>query len=339
MKDKIIAVLKILLPLGVGVFLVWAFYDALCEDQKEELFDAFSNANYMWVLLSLIFGFMSHLSRAIRWKYSLEPMGYTPKLSLLYHSLMVGYLVNYLFPRAGEASRAGVLKKYGNVPFEKGFGTIIAERAIDLVMLGIIVLITLGLQMDKMDLFSNAIDGFGSTESCSSIDIFGLMGKIITYGILLGFAAAVIGFVASKKIRAKLLELAKGVWQGITAILKSKNKLPFIGHSIFIWMMYILFFSVCFPAFDQTGDLGIDAMMGGFIAGTIGIVLVQGGIGVYPAFVALILSIYMGAEGTIHPTALALGWIIWSSQTLMMILLGLISLFAVSRMTEIKADE
>jgi len=76
MKTKIISALKIILPLGFGVFFIWLFYDALCEDQKKDLFSAFGKANYWWVSLALVFSFLSHISRAVRWKYLLEPMGF-----------------------------------------------------------------------------------------------------------------------------------------------------------------------------------------------------------------------------------------------------------------------
>src|SRR5690606_33918179 len=107
---------------------------------------------------------------------------------------------------------------------------------------------------------------------------------------------------------------------------RTKYKLHFIGHTLFIWIMYILMFSVCFYSVEETSMLGPDAMLAGFVAGTFGIVLVQGGIGVYPALVGLIVSVYLDPTASgILPEALALGWIIWTSQTILMITLGLIS--------------
>ena len=119
----------------------------------------------------------------------------------------------------------------------------------------------------------------------------------------------------------------------MTSIFKSKYKGPFILHTLLIWLCYVLFFAVCFPALDTTADIGIDGMLAGFIAGSLGIVLVQGGIGVYPAFVGLILTTFIDGEYGlgIHPQGLALGWLIWTCQTLMMIVLGLISLIYVGR--------
>ena len=196
MKSKIISALKIILPLGFGIFLIWLFYDALCEQEKKDLFSAIGKANYSWVLLALVFSFLSHASRALRWKYLLDPMGYKIKFWNAYHALMIGYIVNIVFPRAGEASRAGVLSKTEKVPFQKGFGTILAERAVDVFMLGVVILIALGMQYNKLDAFQAKLNSFNSGEAgCGNSMIFSILGKVVTYGILLGFAAVVILFV------------------------------------------------------------------------------------------------------------------------------------------------
>jgi len=329
MKAKLFAILKIILPLSFGVFLIWLFYDALCDDQKQDLFVAFTKANYWWVALALVFSFISHVSRAYRWRYLLDPLGHKVSFWNAYHALMIGYIVNLILPRAGEASRAGILSRTEKVPFQKGFGTILAERAVDVVMLGIVGLIMLTLQLDKIDLFRAKIDAFNAPgQSCGNTAIFSALGAIVKWGIVLGFVGGVLLFVFHKGFRSKISSFIKGLFEGVFAIFKTKSKLPFIGHTLLIWVMYILMFSVCFYALETTSVLGIDAMLAGFVAGTIGIVLVQGGIGVYPAFVGLILTTYMAPEdyAGILPDALALGWIIWTSQTVLMIILGLISL-------------
>jgi len=334
LKVKIINFLKLSIPIAFGIGLIWLFYDALSEHQKIELFKAFSEANYFWVVLSLVFGWFSHLSRSQRQKYLLKPMGYTVSFWNAYHALMIGYLVNLAFPRAGEASRAGMLLKTEGVPFEKGFGTIIAERAFDVLMLGIIAMIAITLQFDKLDLFiaakKNFINGNGSN---GNLMVFSILGEIVKWGIILGVIGGVVLFIFKKELRQKIINLVKGVFEGVFAIFKSKDKLPFIGHTIFIWTMYIIMFSICFLALDSTANLGIDAMLAGFIAGTLGMIVVQGGIGVYPAFVGVIVTIYMVNTGddAVLPEALALGWIIWTSQTLMMVVLGLVSLVINSR--------
>jgi len=342
MKDKLFAVLKLILPLAFGLFLIWLFYDALCEKEKEDLFMAFRKADYFWVGISLIFGFASHLSRAYRWKYMLAPMGYNVKFWNSYHAVMISNFVNLAFPRAGEISRAAIFAKTEKVPFQKGFGTILAERAIDVGMLGIVFVITLAMQLDKFDLFKNKLESFSSGEgSCGNLFVFNLFAKIVTYGILLAIVGVVVIYIFRKKFRERIRHFLKGIFEGVIAIFKMKKKLKYIGHTFFIWAMYICMFSICFYSLESTAKLGLEAMLPGFIAGTVGIILVQGGIGVYPAAVGLIITVYMDQTGVmnIHPEALALGWIIWTSQTGMMIILGLISMALNGKNVTFDADE
>lgn len=329
MKSKIINALKIIIPLAFGLFLIWLFYDALCENQKKELFAAFYKADYFWVGISLIFGFASHLSRAYRWKYMLAPMGYNVKFWNSYHAVMISNFVNLAFPRAGEISRAAIIAKTEKIPFQKGFGTILAERAIDVAMLGVIFLITIGMQFDKFELFKNKLQNFNNgDESCGNSVVFSIFGQIVLYSLVLGFIAVVLIYIFRKKFRQKIRLFIKETFEGVWVIFKMKKNFKYFMHTVFIWVMYICMFSICFYSIDSTSNLGLEAMLPGFIAGTVGIILVQGGIGVYPAAVGLIITVYMDATGmvSIHPEALALGWIIWTSQTGMMIVLGLISM-------------
>lgn len=328
MKNKIIKIIKLAVPILFGFGLIWLFYDALCDDQKLDLFKAFSEADYIWVVLSLVIAWLSHASRAYRQRYLLRPLGYKVSFWNSYHALMIGYLVNLAFPRAGEASRAGVLLKTEKIPFEKTFGTIVAERVFDLVMLGVVTLIAISLQYDKLDLFVQAKNDFASGDiGCGDTLVFTILGSIIKWGIILGFIVGVVLFILKKSIRQKIIELVKGIFEGVFSIFKSKDKLPFLGHTLFIWLMYVGMFSICFYSLESTANLGIDAMLAGFVAGTLGMIVVQGGIGVYPAFVGIIISIYLPLNDTlIAPQALALGWIMWSSQTILMIILGLVSM-------------
>ena len=130
-------------------------------------------------------------------------------------------------------------------------------------------------------------------------------------------------------IRAKVKEMAKGFWEGIIMVARTPKKGAFIFHTLVIWTCYILMFWVCFYALPETADIPISGILAGFVAGSVGIVLVQGGIGAYPLLVGLIVSVYMpGAEdgSPIGANAQALGYIIWVSQTIMIIVLGSLSL-------------
>ena len=150
MKKTLLNILKIIIPLGIGVYLTWFFISNMSNEELDSLKEAFVKADYIYLFYGLIIMLLSHMSRAYRWKYMLEPLGHKPSFWKMYHSVMIGYLLNLTIPRSGEVARAGYYAKFQkNAKFDKVFGTIIVERIIDVVMLGLVLGITLYLQKDR----------------------------------------------------------------------------------------------------------------------------------------------------------------------------------------------
>jgi hypothetical protein len=130
-------------------------------------------------------------------------------------------------------------------------------------------------------------------------------------------------------LRARFMDLVRGFGQGLQAVFRTQRKGAFVLHTLLIWACYVGMFALGFLAIPGMEAVPMSGILAGFVAGTIGIGLVQGGIGVYPQFVAMIVSVYLAAPaggGLIRPDALALGWLLWVAQTLMMIVLGGVSL-------------
>ncbi len=278
-----------------------------------------------WLLFSLVLGLMSHMMRAHRWKYLLEPLGHQTKFSNRYHATMVGYVINMIIPRAGEASRAGVLGKTDQISFSKAFGTIIAERVIDLVMLALIGFITVALSLEDFELLYKQLLA-GQSDS----------GGNSTLNVLLGAAMVAIFVIfllyKNDKFRSRILAFLQDLKAGLFSILKGKNAGKFVIFSVLIWLFYVLYFGICFLALDETKETSAQGILMSFIAGTIGVMLTNGGVGVYPLFVGTVITFYVfpNHEG-IHNSALALATMIWITQTLFLVLLGLVSLLYVSR--------
>ncbi len=334
MKKAVVNGLKVLIPLALGVWLVIYFYRQLDEQQRQDLFLAFRQANWWWLGVSMFLGWCSHLSRAWRWRYLLGHMGYHVDYWNSYNSTMTGYFMNMLLPRAGEASRAVMLYRAEGVPFDKGFGTIMAERTVDMLILLSIAAITVLLQIDKLHLFEERITRYRSSQTIAE----GTTPEMPWIWIAAGAVVVVllISWVIFTRplLRARILKAAYGFFEGLRSVLRTKDKVAFIGHTVLIWALYLAMFWVGFFALPSTMDVPFAGVMAGFIAGSVGIVLVQGGIGAYPAFVALIVSIYMAPPeggGHLRPDALAMGWLLWFAQTIMVILLGGISLLLISR--------
>ena len=291
----------------LGVFLVWY---SLSRISIEELIEYFKKADYTWVFLGLFLGFLSHLSRAYRWRFQLEPLGYKIKFGNSIMAVFATYLINYTIPRAGEVARASILTNYEGVPFEKGFGTIVAERIADmLVMLGIII-ITLFLEFDF-------IYGF-------LIEKFDPKKLLIVAILVIVIIVFVLRFIKKgrSKLALKIKKFVNGLVEGAMSIFKMKKKWAFIFHTLFIWGMYLLMFYVTSFSLEQTSSIPFAAILIGFIAASFSIAATNGGIGSYPEAIVLAFLLFNIPE---DPSR-AFGWIMWTSQTLMVILFGGLSL-------------
>ena len=295
-------ILKIILPLVLGGFLVWYSISGI---SLEVLGKYFKEAKYGWIALGLFFGILSHLSRAYRWKFMLEPLGFRPKYTNSVLAVLVGYLVNLALPRAGEVSRALVLTNYEDVPFEKGFGTIVAERIADLIMMLSIIVITLFVQFDFI--YELLTKNFNPTKI-----IIGLAVVILGFYILTSFVKK-----AKSGFLLKIKTFVSGLVEGVTSIFKMKNKWAFIFHTVFIWIMYVAMFWATIPAIEGL-HIPFGGILIGFIAGGFSIAATNGGIGLYPIAVAGALALF---DIPTEP-ATAFGWIMWTAQTAMIIVFG-----------------
>ena len=291
----------------MGVVLVWY---SLSKISIEELFEYFKKANYGWVVLGLFFGLLSHISRAYRWKFMIEPLGYKLRFPNSLMAVFAAYLVNYTIPRAGEITRATLITNYEGVPFEKGFGTIVAERAADMVMLLFIIGVTFFLQFEFIyNFFLNKI---------SATKIAMILGVMILF---LGFGYVFIK-KSNSKIAVKFKSFIEGLLEGVMVVFRMKKKWAFIFHTVFIWVMYVLMFYITTFAVAELSDISFGAILVGFIVGSFSIAATNGGIGSYPEAVVIAFLLFNLPE---DPSR-AFGWIMWASQTLMIIILGGISL-------------
>lgn len=325
MKSKTVKLLKILIPLLLGVYLVWYFFASMSEESLNYFYKAIREANYFWIVLALIISFSTYCLRAYRWKYTLEALGYTSSFWNRYHAMMIGYLVNMTIPRAGEASRAAMLYRSDGIPFSSSFGTIIAERAIDLLMLGLVSLISMSVGYDNfMEIFNQIQLKLSASTSSDN-------GKTIKYLIYAFFLVNLILLLVLMKykpsLRDKIISLIKGLIAGVFSIFKCKNPGAYILQTIGIWVLYIVYFALPFLSLEETNPFPLDGILLGFIVGALGISFTNGGIGTFPLLVAMVVEFYLSET---NPNALAvgnaLGMLIWVSQTVLLILMGLVSL-------------
>lgn len=325
MKKTLGSILRFSFFLGLGIFFIWLFMRNLTQAQKHEIYQSLRIANYYWILIAIVLGALSHLSRAMRWKILMEPLGYKPRTSNVFMAVMIGYLANLALPRLGEVSRCGVLTRYEKIPFNKSFGTVITERAIDMLMfvlLSLLMIFTLSGKLHsyiEQKIYTPLQQKFNLV---ADPDIYFIV-------ILAAFALAgiILFFIIQRKFRhtkifKKFYNLFTGFLEGIRSLTRIKRPFQFIMHSFLIWFLYLLMAYIVFFSLKETSNLGLDAGLAVLIFGSVGIMIVQGGIGIYPAIVAETLFIYAIPS----TTGYAMGWLIWASQTIMILLAGVISL-------------
>lgn len=309
---QFLKILKLVVPLGLAAYLMYiTFKDP---QDRANLVEAVGRANYVWVLISMCCAWLSHVLRSRRWKYLLEPMGYRTRFWTAYHAVMSGYLINMAIPRAGEVSRAGLFSGAEKIPFDKTFGSIAAERVVDLVILLGITAVTV---ISQYDIIWEAMRT--QWEARPENDGMALHWKgLIAAGILVILALIAIRMGLYAKIRGFVL----GLIEGLTSILRTPYKGQFFRDTALIWTLYLAMFAVMYQCLPESSSLGIGAVLAGFVFGSFAVVLTPGGTGAYHLAVALALG-YYGIENS---TGQALGLIIWGSQTLLLIVLGSLSL-------------
>ena len=315
--------LKSIIPISIGFACIYYSTTNLSQDDINSIIQSFANAKYSWVFFGVVLGGLSHVSRSYRWKYLLKPLGYN--ISFLNSVLAVfsGYLINYTIPRAGDVARGTIAYKYEGIPLEKGLGTIVAERAVDVLCISILIIIGLFI---NYELISEKL-----LDASSFINIKFLF----LAGIIL---ASILFFILRKQnntlpIISKLQEFFKGLYEGFMIIFKLENKWLFIFHSIFIWLMYVLMFLVTTKAIAELPDLSFSIILISFILASLTIMFTPGGIGAYPLAVQLSFSWF----GISSVSSLSFGWIMWTSQTLMIIIFGGLSLIILPFVNDKKA--
>ncbi|MGB1449045.1 MAG: lysylphosphatidylglycerol synthase transmembrane domain-containing protein [Flavobacteriaceae bacterium] len=311
-KINLRKVVKTLVPLFVGVLFIYLSVRNTTEEDRQTIYSSIKDAHYGYIFLSLLLGLLSHFSRAYRWNFMLNPLGYHPRLINNILAIFITYIANLGVPRSGEFFRATVLQTYENIPFEKSFGTIIAERTVDLLML----LLTIGIALTlEFDLIYSMLEG-------KAINPYSIIGVILISGIGLWVVVKQLK-KSSHPLAKKINDLLTGLAEGFLTIVRMEKKWAYLFHTLFIWAMYIAMFYIIKFSLPETQGLGFEALLIGFIVGALAISATNGGIGIYPFSVSLVLISY----GISKESSLAFGWIMWTAQTVMVILFGSLSFF------------
>jgi len=331
MKQKKGTVLQIIIFLGLAAILIYWQYSAMDAAQRTKMMEAMRGVRWIYAFPVLVVGFLSHYFRALRWKLLLRPLDIKPAIANVTFAVLIGYLVNALVPRLGEVAKCTVLAKYEKVPADKMVGTILAERAFDLVCLLVLFGISFITQYSIIrpyagDLYRAAF--------------FDTSGEFVWNRILLLIATLVVGiavfiFIYRKIKNTKAGGIIKSIGEGLRTVARIEQRGLFVLYTILIWGMYITMTILGFHALPGTENVPALAGLCIVAFGSIGMIVTPGGIGAYPPIVASILLLY----GISLPIGNAYGWVSWSAQTSVVLILGLASLILLPVYNRRKYDQ
>jgi glycosyltransferase 2 family protein len=318
MNKRLSTVLQYLFFLGLGFGLIWYSSKDLTDEQINELTQSFSQTRYLYILPVIASLLLSHYFRALRWRLLMNPLGYAPGRGNTYLVVLIGYFFNLLVPRLGEVMKCTMLAKYEKIPADKLVGTIVAERAVDLICLLLVAIIMLFTQFDLLG--ETALTGIkNAAEGAQPIKIILVIAAIIA-GLL--FIRFIVHRFAHIHLFAAIRKIGSGIWHGLTSIGKIREKGWFLFHTFMIWLLYLVSIYLGFKAFPAVAELNFNASVAILVFGSLGMIATQGGIGAYQLAVQKTLLLY----GITAVTGLAFGWVLWGAQTAIVIVAGVVSL-------------
>lgn len=321
MKKPVLTILQYLFFLGIGIFFVWLSIKNIDHEKWLKIKDSVARAKHWLIIPAFIVLILAHYSRAMRWKILMEPLGYHPSNFNTFAAVMIGYLVNAGVPRLGEVVKCTLLARYEKVRADRLVGTIVIERAVDVVCLIIVFFAALIFQGSIIgEHVSAKFSGFfrDNTGHTSILKIIIVLASVSLFIILINFFLKRFGHI---DFVAKIKNVLAGILHGLNSIRLVKHKGMFIFWTLLMWALYLTGTTIGIYALQETAHLGFGGGLTTLAFGSIGMIVTPGGIGAY----ALIVAQLMGWYG-LNPDTIgnALGWLLWSVQTIIILLGGLV---------------
>lgn len=312
------------LSLLAGLLLLWWVFQG---QDMNEIGKTLRNAKFEWIAASGLAALWSHWLRALRWRMLMEPLGTQPSKAQAFHAVMFGYLANLALPRMGEITRCGAINRKTKLPINSLLGTVIIERAIDMLLLLLMTVLTVLL---NFNLLQGPLRRF--VDKLIGLQIVGIPLWLIGLSGFIGSIAGIWWY--RKSLSGKLTHplvvkgkgFLRGLWAGVKSIKQLKQPLLFVVYSFGIWVGYYLMTYFCVFAFDSTSMLNPNEGLLILIAGSFGFVApVQGGIGAYHAVISRLLVILPGRNIGLSD-ALSFATLTHAAQTVLIMLTGFVSM-------------
>ncbi len=312
-KSFLQRVAKVVTPFLFAVAILWWMYRGFRWDEMRDLLSG--GMSWRWMLLSLPFGVLAQVFRALRWRQQLEPLGEKPRLRTCVNAVFVSYASSLVIPRVGEVLRCGILRRYDGVNFSRSVGTVVTERLVDTAMILLLSFVTVLVQIPVFLMFFRR----------TGVSLEGFLGSFSSTGYFVMAVCGVLVALASWRMFRRLGMFARGkavvrdVCDGLVSVCKVERRFLYLLYSVSIWVCYYLHFYLTFFCFSSTSHLGAMAALVAFVTGTFAVIVpTPNGAGPWHFAVKTVLVLY----GVEQCSAAAFVLIVHTLQTLLVALLG-----------------
>lgn len=323
MPKKLKLVLQIVLFVGLGAFVVWFITKDFTPAEKTQLYNSFRNARYVYLIPVTATLLLAHYVRAMRWRILIQSLQYYPTRTNTFFAVLLGYMFNLFVPRLGEVLKCTLLSRYEKVPPDKLVGTIVVERAFDVVSLLLVFVLTFLVQIDVA---GPAIGNFFSSVVQSKSGGFAIWKFLLFIFITTLVVVLIIWLFKRHKDHNFIKSIRKifsNIYQGLTSFRHLQQPKAFLGYTFLMWMFYLLSIRIGFYSFQPVENLNIPAALSTLTFGSLGMIApTQNGLGAYQFAVQKTMEIY----GISAVEGMAFGWILWGAQTAIVLIFGIISL-------------
>lgn len=312
---------KYILPLLLGLGIFWLLYRQF--DFAEIISILQQDMNYFWIVVSMLVGVVSHISRALRWQLQLRTLDINPSFGTLCNAIFGTYAFNLVLPRFGELWRCTYLANHEKASFSRVFGSMLSDRVADGITAITIVCVVFLSQM-------NVVGSFLAENPTTQQRLQTVLSSPWLYIFILAVVGAIVFIFLHKgnnSLLKKIQETIRNMAVGFNSVLSMKSgKWLFLLYTIMIWGCYFLQLYICIFAFEWMSHTTIMQAMVLFVLGSIGMAVpVQGGIGPWHAAVIFGMMFY----GFTLEQAGAFALVAHGSQMIVTIILGIYTTIAI----------
>ena len=252
-----------------------------------------TQCDFRWIAVNILLLIGAMWARAARWQLQLRALGIKASVWVLTLSVFGTYAVNLVFPRLGEVWRTGFVAERQKAPFTTVFGSMVADRLSDTVMVGLISLSAFVLAGPQLMSYLGQNPGLMAR-------VIALLCSPVLWGCMTAVLAVTVWIFVrypENKVVAICRRLWQGLWEGFAVIGRMRGKGLWLFYTLILWACYFVGLVCAFMSFPLVAEVmvrhGLTAVLLCFVLTSLSLLVTSnGGIGPWQWAMIFGLSLY-----------------------------------------------